>query len=195
MEKRKPIGLILAGGEAIRFGGGKCEALLREKSLIQWVYEALKPFTSEIWLSVKKKKNFGLAVAQIIEDKMPGAGPAVAVRQILEELDEDKILLVSSCDQPLLQKELLKGLLSMFDKSCEIAVFKTETGKILPFPGLFRASLKRIRAHSLKDFLKGSKALVIEATIWRKWDPQGLSFYNINYREDLEKLEDGRYQK
>ncbi|AEH44171.1 formate dehydrogenase accessory protein FdhD [Thermodesulfatator indicus DSM 15286] len=186
------IGLILAGGEARRFGGGKCQAILQGKPLIQWVYESIKPFTFEIWLSVKKQEDFGLTFTKVIKDPFPGAGPAVALRETLKHVANNKVLLVTSCDQPLIQKKLLKGLVSFFDPhQYEIAVFIDEKGKILPFPGLYKASLKNKKVNALRDFLKNTKALIIKPELWRKWDPKGLSFYNINYRKDLERLEKG----
>ncbi|WP_022854119.1 molybdenum cofactor guanylyltransferase [Thermodesulfatator atlanticus] len=187
------IGLILAGGRAVRFGGGKCKASLAGKPLINWVFNSLKEICDEVWLSIREeqKKDFDIQVQQITYDETPGAGPAQALLGALRRLpSQQKFLLATSCDQPLIQEKLLKELISFASPHYKAVLFKDETGRLLPFPGIYHKDLSREKTiKSFKEIVAKENCLVIPPDIWRKWDAQGLSFYNVNYRDDLLGLE------
>jgi len=201
--QRKPIGLILAGGKAQRFGGGKALATLRGKPLVFWVKEALKKVCEEVWLSLRSlsqpeaslQKHFTRTVLDIL----PGAGPLSGLLAALKDLDPHRYLLVASCDQPLLSPALLKNLEARFKKGNFWAAFLLNPqGLPEPFPGIYTPSL----VPSLEQFLSGGQKSVrkwlkglpphrilgLPSEIWYLWDPGGLSLANVNYQEDLEKL-------
>ncbi|HHI98112.1 MAG TPA: molybdenum cofactor guanylyltransferase, partial [Thermodesulfatator atlanticus] len=137
--QKRIIGLILAGGLAKRFGGGKCRAELKGKPLIAWVYEAISPFCAEIWLSWRRPPYEGpeLPFSRIIYDEKPGAGPAVALNSALKKKKEGH-LLVLPCDQPLVRPKLLKKLIktAQDEPFWETVVFRDDQ-RLLPFPGLY----------------------------------------------------------
>ncbi len=181
-------GLILAGGFARRFGGGKCQAILASKPLISWVFEALKPFCNQIGLSIRpemKPEHFGIHFDFIVYDEYPGAGPAAAINSALKK--QKGVLLVTPCDQPFLIPNLLENLKINFFKggSLNALAFSDEKGRLLPFPGIYREPL--CFASSLKEIFERCRSQTIPPEIWRNWDPLGLSFFNVNRKEDLEK--------
>ena len=188
--KKEITGLILAGGLAKRFGGGKCTAKLQEKPLITWVYEAISPFCAEIWLSWRRPPYEGpkLPFSRIIYDESPGAGPSAALNSALKK-KKGGYLLALPCDQPLVKPELLKNLIKVAQKEpfWETIVFEDEK-RILPFPGLYSRPVP-MEEGTLKEIIQKTKSLIIREEIWREWDREGLSFFNINYREDLKKAE------
>ena len=188
--KRGITGFILAGGLAKRFGGGKCAAKLNGKPLITWVYEALSPFCAEIWLSWRTPPYEGpkLPFSKIIFDERPGAGPAAALNYALKKKRQG-YLLALPCDQPLVKSKLLKNLIKMAQKEplWETIVFEDEK-RLLPFPGLYSRPVP-LEEGTLKEVIQKTKSLIIPKKIWRGWDKEGLSFFNINYREDLKKAE------
>lgn len=191
--KEKIIGLLLAGGRAKRFGGGKCLSLLEGKPLIIWTYKALKKVAQEIWLSVREKgqPEIELVPAQrILFDKGKDKGPLPALLQALREIDQKDLLLLTACDQPFLIKPLLEFLCqeALAHPQAEAIVCLDHQGKVLPFPGLYRRGLLSDEGGDVSSFyryLRKRKTRFISPRIWRRFDPEGLSFFNINYQEDL----------
>ncbi len=194
----RTIGLVLAGGQAKRFGKNKSLALLNKEPLIGWTLKGLRKVCQEVWLSVGQKGMENpyrfLSWDKIFYDEVPQSGPLTALLGPLKETADQDLLLVCACDQPLLAVNLLKYLIQVALKSPEPAVVCVDDqGKILPFPGIYRRLLikgwssKRALHGSMRNFLKGKGARFITPREWRKFDPQGLSFFNINYPKDLEK--------
>ncbi len=191
MKKSPLIGLILAGGVAKRFGGGKCLAKLGDNPLIFWVYHSLSAVCPEIWLSLRKHEkayeNLRPRFEKILLDKYPGTGPAAAISAALEKAQRP--LLVAPCDQPFILPLLLKGLINTWEKDphLETVIFKDETGRLLPFPGIYGRGNPEPQGLSLRALIEQTRYLIVEPRIWRKWDPQGLSFFNVNRKEDLKR--------
>ena len=183
----KIIGLILAGGQAKRFGGGKCLAYLKELPLMSWVYTALDPFCDEIWLSWRKPPYEGprLSFSKIIFDEEPGAGPVKALAPVLKKQKPDQFFLVAPCDQPFLQPRLLKFLIQQIS-SFEVVICLNEKERPLPFPAIYQGGIS-LEGRSFKEAFKHLKVKKIPPSIWKGLDPKGVSFYNINYLDDLER--------
>ena len=183
----KKVGLIFAGGQAKRFGGGKCHALLEDRPLIEHVYRALRPLVDELWLSTKKGYFFPeLAFARVIEDEVPFEGPARALLRILSSLHPEDLILAAACDQPFLNPSLLSFLLESAENEGALAVMcLREDGKILPLPGVYRRGLTG--GPSFRDLAPRDRLLFLSPEQWRRFDPDGQSFFNVNFREDLER--------
>ena len=187
--QKKIIGLILAGGLAKRFGGGKYRAKLKGKPLITWVYEAISPFCAEIWLSWRKPPYEGptLPFSRIIYDERPGAGPARALASVLKKFQIDVLFLVVPCDQPFLQPNLLKFLIQQIS-SFEAVLCLNEKGRPQPFPAVYKGGIP-LKGNSFVQALKHLRVKKIPPSVWKHFDPKGTSFYNINYLNDLTEAE------
>ncbi|RUM88639.1 MAG: hypothetical protein DSZ24_03155 [Thermodesulfatator sp.] len=201
---RNLIGLILAGGLSRRFGKEKALALLKGKPLALWVKEALEPFCREIWLSLRSpeqpetrlKPHFN----RVLYDPLREAGPLGGILGGLKALPPAEALIVAPCDQPLLQPALIEGLLRNFLKSTSLAgLCLGASGDYHPFPAIYRKELARdlerylaSGRRSVKGWLarlSGPSLLGIPPERWYVWDPEGLSFLNVNEREELKRLE------
>ncbi len=194
------IGLILAGGEARRFGGGKALTPLKGKPLALWVKAALEPFCKEIWLSLRDPHQPEVILktyfTRILWDSFPGKGPLAGLLSALQKLSSREILLVATCDQPLIQPPLLAKLITSFSSGLYWAGFcLNREGLPEPFPGLYRPELQNsLEKHllsgkrSVRRWLKKlppQKILGLPFESWYPLDREALSFLNINYREDL----------
>ncbi|QJA05842.1 molybdenum cofactor guanylyltransferase [Thermosulfurimonas marina] len=201
--RRNLIGLILAGGQARRFGGKKALAHLEGRPLALWVKEALEPFCEEIWLSLREPDQpealLGPHFKRIFFDPLPGAGPLAGLLAALKGLSPEAALLVAPCDQPLIQPTLLQGLRATFEKDPAPAVVFLGTKGYEPFPGIYCGDLVKdlenyleAGGRSVRKWLSGlspEKLLGIPPEKWYAWDPEGWSFLNINYQEDLKRIE------
>ncbi|HFC98549.1 MAG TPA: molybdenum cofactor guanylyltransferase [Thermosulfurimonas dismutans] len=202
--RSRTIGLILAGGEARRFGGGKALAHLRGRPLALWVREALRPFCREIWLSLRQPEQaegiLAREFARVVLDPFPGEGPLSGILAGLRALAPGETLLVASCDQPLLKPALLQKLQTeFFAGDFWVGFCLNVRGKPEPFPGFYARKLLpfledylRRGKRSLREWFCGlppSKILGLSAEAWYPLDVQGITFLNINYREELEAIE------
>ncbi len=202
--QRKTIGLILAGGLARRFGGGKALAHLQGKPLILWVKEALEPFCNEIWLSLRSPGQPEVSLKTHFErtiwDLFPGQGPLSGLLSALKGLSPKEILLAATCDQPLLQPRLLQKLIAAFlEGSYWVGFCLNQKGAPEPFPGLYHPEVKdsleryllsgRRSVRGWLEELPSEKILGFSFESWYPLDNQALSFLNVNFREDLSQLE------
>ncbi len=202
--RSRTIGLILAGGEARRFGGGKALAHLRGRPLVLWVREALGPLCREIWLSLRHPgQTEGILAREftrVVLDPFPGEGPLSGILGGLRALAPGETLLVASCDQPLLKPALLQKLqIEFFRGDFWVGFCLNARGQPEPFPGFYARELLpfleeylRRGKRSLREWFRSlppSKILGLSAEAWYSLDDQGLTFLNINYREELEAIE------
>jgi molybdopterin-guanine dinucleotide biosynthesis protein A len=105
--------LLLAGGQGQRMGG-------RDKGLIQWRGEPLiehlhrltRPLTDDLIISCNRNhEQYAQYADQLVHDEEAGfPGPYAGIRAGLAVARHD-YLLVMPCDTPMLDVELLQGLL------------------------------------------------------------------------------------
>jgi molybdopterin-guanine dinucleotide biosynthesis protein A len=112
------VGLVLAGGRSVRFGGEKAVALLAGKPLLQWAAERLRSVCSNVGANVRPGTE-AEAVAQALElpvlhdEAGDATGPLAGVKVGLIWAVEQgaRALAVSPCDAPLLPEDLYVRLL------------------------------------------------------------------------------------
>jgi molybdopterin-guanine dinucleotide biosynthesis protein A len=112
------VGLVLAGGRSVRFGGEKAAALLDDKPLLQWAAERLRSVCASVGANVRPGTE-AEAVAQtlglpVLHDEAGDAtGPLAGVKVGLIWAGEQgaRTLAVSPCDAPLLPDDLYVRLL------------------------------------------------------------------------------------
>lgn len=89
---------ILAGGKSSRMGTDKGLMLLDGKPLVQHVINQLAPISKNI-IIISKNIDYQIFGLEIIEDCIPGVGPAGGILTALEHTDTDLNAIVS-CDTP-----------------------------------------------------------------------------------------------
>lgn len=178
-------------------------APLGGRPLALWVKEALEPFCRGLWLSLRYPEQPEAFLSphfdKVLFDSFPGRGPLAGLLAALKRLPPEEALLVAPCDQPLIRPALLQGLRAIFEKSPASAVVFLRANNYEPFPGIYRQDL----APDLEKYLKAGgcsvrgwlsrllpeKLLGIPPEKWYVWDPEGWSFLNVNYPEDLKRIE------
>ena len=117
--------IILAGGKGARFqktGHAWIDKLLAEiegKSLIKWVYECVKPLSSEIIIStntyqrgIRYKEILGDEDIKIVEDKvMPCKGPLLGIASSAGLVESEKVLVIPA-DMPFIKTESVEKLVN-----------------------------------------------------------------------------------
>ena len=193
----KPVAaIVLAGGRSTRLGRDKASEPLLGVPLLQRVLDRLAGLTTETVVVGRPEQDFGWARAthlRAIEDSYPGAGPLGAIYTGLNAV-EAPIALVLACDMPLLQPGLLAALVRLAEE--HEAVVPVCEGLAQPLCAAYRrtcaAALRtQIETGNLKVAAVVARLLpryVYEAE-WRRWDPEGLSFHNLNSEADLRRAE------
>lgn len=198
-----PPGIILAGGQSRRMGGGDKFLLpLRGRPILRWVIEAARPQTGALVLNGNgdpaRLASFGLPV---MEDDLPGqlgplAGIATGLRWAAPMAEH---LAVFAADTPFPPTDLVERLaLALRAEDAEIAVPLSQGRQHSAF-GLWRTALagELERAIVEAGCRKVGRFLADRRVVAVPFEAQAFDpFFNINRREDLLQAEElaGRLQ-
>ena len=112
------VGLVLAGGRSVRFGGEKAVAMLEGRTLLEWAAERLRTVCSDVAINVRKgteAEAFAQArgLLTLYDNAGDALGPLAGVKVGLIWAEERgaRLLAVSPCDAPLLPDDLYVRLL------------------------------------------------------------------------------------
>lgn len=186
-------GIILAGGRSRRLGRDKAVEPFGGQPLIRRVIERVAPLTDEIVVVVADAAR-GQALPldadhRVALDIYPDGGSLGGIFSGLSAAANDWGLVVA-CDMPFLNRLLLEYMLGL----------RGDCDAVVPQPGAFpepthalysRACLPhieaRLQANDLKisGFFEDVRVRYLDEGEVRQFDPQLLSFFNINSPEDL----------
>ena len=131
---------ILCGGKSTRMGREKGLVAFREKSFVEWVLEAVKPFSAPAYL-VTSHPGFARFGYPIIADRIEGQGPVAAIHTALEE-SKTPLNLILSCDIPLVRHAILERLVNeSFKNPHSITYLAKGTDEHYPLIGVYPKAL------------------------------------------------------
>jgi len=184
--------IVLAGGKSLRLGRCKAMETICGQSLVERAVERLKTISNQI-LIVTSEEQPGLPItreAEIVVDIYPGKGPLGGIYTGLFA-SELPYSIVVACDMPFLNVELLRYLIEL-SEGFDAVIPRLEEGKIEPLHAVYsRKCINTISAELECDHLKISQALgilrvrYVEREECQRFDPQLLSFFNINSLADF----------
>ncbi len=186
------IGAVLAGGRGRRIGGDKPSLELGGQTLVRRAVDALRLAGLEVALVLRAEQPEPLTAHTIavVRDEVEDTGPLGGLHALLRWLPVEWTL-VLPCDQPFLAPELLGGLLAQ-PRSDVDAVVGQPAGLVEPLPGLYRRTCLRAveealaeGERSLRDLLSLLRRRAVSVETLRQWDPQLLSYANVNTPADL----------
>ena len=186
--------IILAGGKSSRLGRSKALQAIGGKSLIQWVIDHLAILSTEIIIATAHGEAIPCSSAvriKTVADSYPGKGPLVGIYSGLIASSSSRAIVVS-CDTPFLSAGLLEymtQICSTFDvvvprikdklEPLCAAYSKNCLGSI---QGLLEQDELRIR-----KLFSMVKVKYVEEDEINRFDPEHLSFFNINNQADLDR--------
>lgn len=186
------VGAVLAGGRGRRVGGDKALLEVGGRTLARRAVDALVHSGLEpvLVLRADQPAPAEAGAIPVLRDEVADAGPLAGLHALLRWLPEEWALVVA-CDQPFLAPELLRGLLEQPRAGID-AVVGRATELQDPLPGLYRRNclpvVERMLARGERD-LKGLLASVrlreVPVELLRGWDPQLVSYVNVNTPEEL----------
>lgn len=185
-------GLVLAGGASRRFGEAKALALFHGKPMVQRVCEVLASRCDELLVSVAAEADLrrfdaATAGARMVCDARNDCGPIEGFRQGFAAA-RGELVLVAPSDAPLLRGTLFDGLLSVLGEH-EAAVPRHEV--MDPVRAVYRREavlrvLRDLHVASPSALVDRLDAVFLEGKALEAVDPSGVSFLDVNRREDLD---------
>ena len=187
--------IVLAGGKSTRLGREKALELIGGESLIERVIGRVAPLSTEVILVMRPEQPTLPVLAQpkvkAVTDLYPGKGSLGGVYTGLHYSSSFHNLVVA-CDMPFLNEALLRHLIELspdFDVVIPLVEGNTEPlhgiyskNCLVPIEALLKQGKLRI-----VDFFPSVRVRYVDATELNRFDPQHLSFFNINAEEDLTK--------
>ncbi|MEY4938093.1 MAG: hypothetical protein RIS64_4454, partial [Bacteroidota bacterium] len=103
-----PKGLILSGGMSTRMGREKRLLNYHGKSQEQYLYELMKPFCDEVFVSINASQQTELPYIQDLE--LSVKSPIVGIYSAFQQFP-DSAWLIIACDMPLVSQETIEFLI------------------------------------------------------------------------------------
>lgn len=197
-KKTPPVtGVILAGGKSRRMGENKALLQLGNDSLIGHAIRRMRFVTDECLLITNSPAEYADLDIPMHGDIVPNTGALGGVYTGLTHALHDVVLCVA-CDSPFLEPKLLTYLISVLGEYDAVMPYtynhnETETTLqtlcavyskcCLPIiEGMLKES--ELRVHALREW---ANIKCIPPEIWQTYDPNGMSFFNINTPEDFDR--------
>jgi molybdopterin-guanine dinucleotide biosynthesis protein A len=194
MEKKTQAGpmsgVILAGGRSTRLGQNKAFLEINGQSLIERIADRLAQVCVEIIVVTNDVDEYEHLEAAVVPDILPGKGALGGVFSGLKAASNQHSLVVG-CDMPFLNLALLRYMQG-FAEAYDV---------VIPRVGQFVEALhavysksclphieRRLRAGDLQitRFLSDVRVGYVEQEEIEVFDPDHLSFFNINSQADLQ---------
>lgn len=186
--------IILAGGKSSRLGQSKALQVIEGKSLIQRVVDRLALLSTEIIMVTAHGEAIPCSSAiriKTVADLYPEKGPLVGIYSGLIASSSSRAIVVG-CDTPFLSVDLLEYM-TQIPSTFDVVVPRTKKkaeplcavySKNCVAPILQLLEQNELRIYRLFNMVKVK--YIAEAKI-NSFDPEHLSFFNINSPADLER--------
>ena len=187
-------GIILAGGKNLRLGRNKALEIIGGKTVIERVLARLSRIVNTIIIVTADGKNhlMPLPDARFVADVYPGKGPLGGIYSGVSTSSTD-LNIVVACDMPFLSTDLLQHMLELAP-GFDAVIPRTRESLFEPLHAVYsRNCLPVIKSHvetwklSIRAFLAEVKVRYIEEDECRRYDPELLSFFNMNRQADYER--------
>jgi len=182
--------VILAGGKSSRMGQPKALLLFDGEPLVVHIVRALKPLFGDIVLVAAPKQELPPLSVTLVRDEVAYQGPVGGIHYGLRAAG-GKFSFVTSCDVAFLNLPLISHLTSQI--AGHDVVVPCWQGRFQPLHAVYRKEvlpllkeqLEREELRPVYLFEKVRTRKIDEAEI-RRFDPEGLSFFNINSPQDYD---------
>lgn len=180
---------IQAGGESSRMGRDKSFVPYEGKPMIETVRQQVAELGDELIIITNDPEPYRYLQLPLYGDHYPGAGPLAGIHASLEAAAAPFVLVVA-CDMPLLNRDLLRYLISL----------KETADVIVPLWGKFPEPLHAVYSkrcipaiesclaankNKITGFYSDVTVRMVTREELQRFDPEGRSFTNVNTPDDL----------
>lgn len=181
---------ILAGGKSARMGKDKPFLPLREVPMIALVAGVLREYFTDVFVISNERASFASLGLPVFSDVLPGNDSLGGVHAAVSATLASHVF-ITACDMPFIQPSLVTGLAARAE-GWDVVV-PIHRGYPEPLCSIYSSACEApirgwIERNELKiiNFFDEVRVLRIEEEEWRQWDPEGLSFRNINTPAEYE---------
>jgi len=181
---------VLAGGASRRMGRDKATLRVGGVELVSLVLAAAAQVADPVVLVAPEGHPARRLAAPAVAD--PGLGPLAALAAALDALEAEHVLVLAA-DHPGLRVPLLAHLVALAGEADAVACRRGP--RLEPLVAVYRrapalaAARSRLAGppggRSLSGLLAGLRTLVVEEPDWRRIDPDGRSFADLDDPADL----------
>lgn len=187
---------IQAGGKSSRMGQDKALMPFHGKALILSVLERLAPLADEVIVTTNAPENYGFLGVPLFRDIIPERGALGGLYTALKSATQDQVAVVA-CDMPFASYPFfLAATQRLVRDDADIIIPQTEHG-LEPLHALYRREAcippieKALKANKWKvvSWFDEVKIHALTEVETAKFNPDGLTFWNLNTPEDFLKAE------
>ena len=182
--------IILAGGKSSRMGRPKALMAFDGEPLIAHLVRLLQRVFPKIVIVAAPEQELPDLPAALVRDELPFQGPVGGIYYGLRAAGAESAF-VTSCDAPFLNLSLVKFLTTKISQQDVVVPYWQE--RFQPLHAVYRASVVPLLADQLEQgelrpvtLFQRVRTLKIDEEEIRRFDPEGLSFLNMNTPEDYE---------
>jgi molybdopterin-guanine dinucleotide biosynthesis protein A len=188
-------GIVLAGGKGIRLREDKALETISKRTLLEQVVFRLSLLDGDIPIVIVSERRYpqlaGYPRLRIAGDIYPGKGPLGGIYSGLKASDSFYNLVVA-CDMPFLNRDLL---LYMVEAATGFDLVVPRLGNLIePLHAVYTkdclAPIERLLEKdslSVRGLFPMVRVRYVEAEEIERFDPEHLSFFNVNTGADLER--------
>ncbi len=190
----KTSSIVLAGGKNLRLGRVKALEIICGQTLIERVVDCLASASSKV-IVVTSRELVQLPVgdrAEVLVDIYPEKGPLGGIYTGMMASDTPYSIVVAA-DMPFLNTGLLRHMVEVAG-GYDAVIPSLEEGQTEPLHAVYsRGCLAEMKARlernelGMQSFVRAIRTRYIGREECRRFDPELLSFFNINYPADLER--------
>jgi molybdopterin-guanine dinucleotide biosynthesis protein A len=184
---------IQAGGQSRRMGRDKGLVLLAGRPMISHVIERTAELGDDILITTNQPADYAFLGLPMASDPVPGAGSLSGLHTALQAARGDTVV-VLACDMPFVCAPLFEYMLRLSSESD--VVIPLREGEFEPLHAVYRRSCLAALASALAagekrmiSFFPFVRVRPVESDELDRFDPKGMSFFNVNTPAELEMAE------
>ena len=185
------VGVVLVGGKSRRFGRNKAFEVLEGERLIDRQVRMVKSLFPEVLVITNEPELYLDIDATIVKDVIPGQGPLGGIYTGLL-FSQGESVFVTACDMPFIQPRVIKHMVKLAT-DYDVVIPEKQDG-LEPLHAIYSSRCipeikKKLDRHVLQviSFFPAMKVFRLHEDEIRQLDPLGLTFFNINTPDDIER--------
>jgi molybdopterin-guanine dinucleotide biosynthesis protein A len=188
------VGVVLVGGESRRYGRNKALEFFQGERLIDRQVRTVGSLFSEVLVITNDPELYLHLDVTIVRDVIPRQGPLGGIYTGLL-FAQGKSVFVTACDMPFVQPAVVRRMVQLATDYDVIVPEKIEG--LEPLHAIYSSRclphIEKMLAHDtlqVVNFFPAVKVYRLSSEEIGQLDPQGLSFFNINTPDDMDRAKD-----
>ena len=185
-------GIVLAGGQSSRLGMDKSFVNVNGQSLIEQIVAKLARLSDDVIIVANSPEKYHHLEVRVVGDIYPGKGALGGIYSGLKSAANTHSLVVA-CDMPFLDLNLLRYMI-LLARGHDVVIPRVR-GLPEPLHAIYSKSclepIDRLLARGglkIIDFFPEVRVRYVEEDEVDIFDPQHLSFFNVNVPGDVEEM-------